>query len=550
VRSASSFRRSAGLLAATTVAFSTTVLLGPGTAQAAVPTWDAAGDGPTAPVPAGICAIEWTVIGGGAGADSEGTPGDGAGVLHADIPAAEGEIYTLHLGGAGTDAGLGTLNPGVGGTRADGDVLLEGQDGTADTEVAGGGGGAASTVELDDEVILQAYGADAYGEHGGIGGGTESFSVGATWYEDSIDVTGDPGDIYGEGIPCKPATPDLGMVEGLDGALRLHFSDGLDGDTETTGYEYTKDGGVTWTALTGVEDDFGLLTAVISGLTNGTEYTVSIRAIDADADTPPSYESEELTGTPYKEATAPGNVQVVAADGTITLSWEPSTAGTFPIAGYAVGIAWTNPGGQSGGGGPFCESSATVFTCSAPAQPGLAHDLQLFAVDTEGNPGEDVAVTSDVVPAPDTVPESDGELKLPAGAKASVAAGKTITVSGDGYMPNSTITVLLYSTPQILTTTVTDGNGAFTVTVTVPAGLAVGQHTLVAAGLDPNGEMRYVTLPITVTAGGAMLANTGADVTAPAIGGLAAVLVGAGLLTVARRRPESVPATAGTDLTD
>jgi LPXTG-motif cell wall-anchored protein len=188
-----------------------------------------------------------------------------------------------------------------------------------------------------------------------------------------------------------------------------------------------------------------------------------------------------------------------------------------------------------------------VFTCTAPAQPGVTHRVVVVAVDTTDRAGEPAEVTSGVVPASSVLPESDGELVLPSGTKASVAAGKTMTVSGSGYAPFSTVTVLVYSEPHILTTVVTDGTGAFSVEVTVPAGLPAGQHHVVAAGVDPSGELRYLTLPVTVTGGdgngaaggggGATLAYTGADVVVPAIGGLLAVLVGAGLLFVARRRP-------------
>jgi titin len=186
--------------------------------------------------------------------------------------------------------------------------------------------------------------------------------------------------------------------------------------------------------------------------------------------------------------------------------------------------------------------------------PGVAHKLQVFAIDAEDNGSEAVTVTSDVVPAPRTLPTSNGNLTSPAGFRPGVATtvptGGKYTIIGSGYAPNTQVSVLIYSEPQILTTVMTDGGGSFTVEVTVPEGLALGEHTLVAAGLDPNGVMRYLTLPITVTASGPRLADTGADVTAPAVGGLAAVVVGAGLLVAARRRPQTVSATSGTDLTD
>ena len=115
-----------------------------------------------------------------------------------------------------------------------------------------------------------------------------------------------------------------------------------------------------------------------------------------------------------------------------------------------------------------------------------------------------------------------------------------MVVSGTGYLPGSTVTVLIYSSPQVLTTVVADPSGNFTVTVTVPAGLAAGQHTLVASGVDTLGNDRFTTLAVTVSAAGtASLAYTGADVGLPAIGGLAAVALGAGLIVVRRRAAAS-----------
>ena len=167
----------------------------------------------------------------------------------------------------------------------------------------------------------------------------------------------------------------------------------------------------------------------------------------------------------------------------------------------------------------------------------------MTAVDTEGNWGDSSApVSTGVIPFPATVPTSNGDLTPAAGSSDEVVAGKTMVISGTGYEPHSTVTVLIYSSPQVLTTVVADANGAFTVTVTVPAGLTAGQHTLVASGVDDLGNPRFTTLAVTVSAAGVAtvatpkLAATGADVTAPLLGGLAALAVGAGLIVASRRR--------------
>jgi titin len=142
---------------------------------------------------------------------------------------------------------------------------------------------------------------------------------------------------------------------------------------------------------------------------------------------------------------------------------------------------------------------------------------------------------------PASVPTKDGDLTVPGGGAGSgktgeVVKGHEVKLHGTGYMPNSLVSVIIYSTPQVLTAVTTDASGSFDVTVTVPAGLASGRHTLVAAGVDPAGQTRYLNLPITVTAGTAELAYTGASIVGPGVAGLLALVVGTGLLIVSRRR--------------
>jgi hypothetical protein len=125
-----------------------------------------------------------------------------------------------------------------------------------------------------------------------------------------------------------------------------------------------------------------------------------------------------------------------------------------------------------------------------------------------------------------------------------------VDVAGSGYLPRSTVTVVVYSTPVVLESLVTNADGSFDTNVTLPAGLPAGAHTLVATGVDPDGGTWTLTQPITarIAAGAAGgLAYTGADIALPAIGGLAALTVGVGLMFTGRRRTaEQAPQPAGT----
>jgi titin len=236
----------------------------------------------------------------------------------------------------------------------------------------------------------------------------------------------------------------------------------------------------------------------------------------------------------------------VVGPSSLKVSWTAPTApGTYPLAGYVVSIPVNH--GESGGPESICETNAATTECTFGVPAGVSHDVFVNAVDDQGNDGVWTdPVASGIVPAPTvpaTVPTKNGDLVLAAGSSGTIAPGKTVTVSGTGYAPGSSVSVVIYSTPQVLTTIVADAAGNFTVEVTVPAGLAAGSHTLVASGVDANGVLRYVTLPVTVTAAGtAQLAYTGADVVLPAIGGLVAVVVGGGLIVASRRRSANVAA--------
>jgi len=119
----------------------------------------------------------------------------------------------------------------------------------------------------------------------------------------------------------------------------------------------------------------------------------------------------------------------------------------------------------------------------------------------------------------------------------------SIVVTGSGYQPGETVTLLLASTS--LGTTTADTTGAFSSTVTVPQGTAAGPYSLVSTGSSGDTSSTGVTVGTggcgvtlaAVSSGG--LAFTGADIAA--LVGVGAVALGLGgmLLLVTRRRRTS-----------
>ncbi len=134
----------------------------------------------------------------------------------------------------------------------------------------------------------------------------------------------------------------------------------------------------------------------------------------------------------------------------------------------------------------------------------------------------------------------------PSLSQTTVAPGDTITFSGGGFKGGSEITITVYSTPQVLGTTVADASGNFSVQVTLPSNLDPGAHRLEASGVDPSGSPLTVSLDFTVVSAGqtseagavtpsGSLPYTGSDVGRIVGVGLAAVVVGGAAVWGARR---------------
>lgn len=118
--------------------------------------------------------------------------------------------------------------------------------------------------------------------------------------------------------------------------------------------------------------------------------------------------------------------------------------------------------------------------------------------------------------------------------------GGTITISGTGWGANDTVNITLHTATYPLASPTADASGAFTTTVTLPAGVS-GRHTIVA--VDPTtGQTASVAITIGAPSaapgaapGGGGLSNTGVAVIS--IGALGVVLlVGGGLMLLAGRR--------------
>ncbi|MBN1091196.1 fibronectin type III domain-containing protein [Blastococcus sp. TML/M2B] len=545
----SSPRRALGLLAVSTIGMSTAVLGVTGTASAAEELetlYFSSYEGDAGfVVPEGYCSVDWELQGADGGRgwlvdDEIVDPATGAGRLVVTTGVSATQTFSWVTGEYGVDGDPDGGGAGGAGAPAGaaGDDVLDGDD----TLVGGGGGGGGATTVTGPSVSLLAHGGVGGGaDVGGAGGGGTANVVtwpGAAVAQNTTLEVGYSSYVSADVQPCiaAPLAPKDVDVTGGNGSLQVSFVPTWNDEPNSSQpdtWEY-KLGAGDWTAVTPVrEDEYSArLSFPLTGLTNGTSYGVQVRGISEEG--LEGAASSVVTGIPYAPIGAPGNVKVTSTYGSITVTWTaPTVAGTFPVAGYGVGLGAGEMGGEA------CETAADVLTCTiTDLYAGTDYSVVVYAIDSAGNAGKaSPFLMTGALPFPAAVPASNGPLATSGFSAGAVTPGSTITVSGSGYAAFSTVTVLVYSTPTVLGTVQADATGAFTFTGALPAGLAAGSHTLVAAGYDGDGNARYLTMPITVSgAAAASLASTG-FAALPYLGaGALALLAGGGLIVGARRR--------------
>ena len=134
---------------------------------------------------------------------------------------------------------------------------------------------------------------------------------------------------------ARPAAPTLTGISSGDSYLSVSFTAGSPGGDPITSYQYSFDGGTTWSTASGTSSPL-----IISGLVDGTSYTVSLRAVSAAG--PGAISTNTETGTP---ATYPNPV----TSSTIVANAE---------SGQTV-VSWTDPGN---GGSAITQAQATAFS--------------------------------------------------------------------------------------------------------------------------------------------------------------------------------------------
>nr|WP_213003445.1 fibronectin type III domain-containing protein [Actinoplanes consettensis] len=347
----------------------------------------------------------------------------------------------------------------------------------------------------------------------------------------------------GESIATAAVTPMTtpGVPSGISTtagpeALTLSFTAPDSGGSPITGYQISLDGGENWTTFT---PSGSPLTGTATGLQSGVRYSVALRAVNAVG----TGTASTATSVTTKPATVTRPTATAGTSST-TVTWPQSTTGV--VTGYTV---YAHPGPAT-----CATTSITATSCVIGATAGVSYTYTVVAHSPGGDSLESDASTSTVAQEP-AVPVSapaaaPATLTTTEGVLSTVDPGQQITVLGTGFAPYSTAVIIVYSAPIVLGTVVADSDGNFTRQITVPASLAIGEHDLVASGVDASGETHMIRMAVTVeksatpprgdsgdSGGSGQLPTTGAPVQMLVV--WATLIIGAGIAMIAyaRSRP-------------
>ena len=272
-------------------------------------------------------------------------------------------------------------------------------------------------------------------------------------------------------FPAAPAAPTSLDATPGNGTASISFTEGQDGLSTITNHQYTLDDS-TWTALSPAATS-GPIT--IPGLTNGTAYSIKLRAVNGVG---VGAASSAVTVTPRTVPGAPTAAAATAGDAQASLSWTaPTDDGGDPITGYT---ATADPGGAS------CTSATT--SCSVT---GLANGTAYtFTVTATNGAGASIASASTAAVTPRTVPDAPGGVTATGG---NTQATVSWSVPGNGGDPITSYTATADPGGASCTTAGTSctitglTNGqAYTFTVTATNGVGTGPTSTPSASVTPS----------------------------------------------------------------
>jgi hypothetical protein len=393
----------------------------------------------------------------------------------------------------GTAAGYPTLtNLVFSGTLPTGIHFTDNHDGTATlsgTPAAATGGDYPLTITASNGVLPDAAQDFTLTV-------TQPVAIDAT--DDAVFQVGDSGTHTVVTAPGYPVTTSLTP----DGALPpgLSFTDNGDGTGTLIGTPQTGSGG-----------DYPVTISASNGVG-----TAAVQQLDITV-------NEQPTITSADSASA-----TIGVNSSFTVTTAPG----YPAA-YTLSESGALPPGLSLA---IAGGSATIS--GIPTGPALSYPITLIA--SNGIAPDTVQtltfaiVAAAAVPLPLAAPVGGNGIN---GVPTATHPGESFTASTTGFAAGAPITWGIFSSAQVLTTSVADLSGGATATLTIPAGFT-GLHTVVATGVAPDGLPLVVSATTTVIdpAATASLPATGVAVGTSPAAAILMLALGLALVFIVRLR--------------
>ncbi|MHC1705713.1 MAG: beta strand repeat-containing protein [Tenuifilaceae bacterium] len=242
----------------------------------------------------------------------------------------------------------------------------------------------------------------------------------------AVNANGDGAESTASNNVTPSTTPDAPtslVATAGDAQISVAFAAGGSGGSAVTNYKYSIDGGTTYVACSPAQTDSPI---VITGLTNGTVYTVKLKAVNANGDGAESAASNSVTPTVIFSSTtpdAPTALVATAGDAQISVAFTAGGDGGSAITGYKYSV-----------------NGAVYTTAVQTASPiiitgltnGTAYTVKLKAVNANGD-GAESAESNSVTPS--TTPEAPTSLVATAG-NVQISVAYTAGATGGSAITN------------------------------------------------------------------------------------------------------------------
>ena len=201
--------------------------------------------------------------------------------------------------------------------------------------------------------------------------------------------TGPPSDPI-QVIVGTPAPPTNLDVEPGNNSAVITFTPGSNNGSAITNYSYSLDGGATFTPFSPSQTSSPV---TISGLTNGTLYSIQLEATNARGTGPPTATYNLIAGAP----TAPTNLVATSGNTTVSIAFTASDGNGHAVTNYAYSLN----GGMTFI--PFSPSQTSSPVTISGLTNGTVYNIKLEGINTYGAGAASAQVTiTPGIPAPPT----------------------------------------------------------------------------------------------------------------------------------------------------